>query len=219
MPILLTIIDQFTGGWDNTSTNNLIQLIVNKKIYVIVAIVYLGLIIYYAYLEHKNQKEHKNIKRLEAHLSAYNKEIKSITAIFDFYQTNINKITKNMLQSSRLDLREWNITMIATSICTGVYDTLSKIATEGQDFTVNIYSRHKDEHGEYATMIAHEVEYKKQVKIFGKKIRIDTGSKKYYSIRQFSNNNPDESILLNWSEIKKKFKFNGNSEKYKEEYR
>ena len=217
LPIVMTIVDQLTGMWHDTTTT-LRQILGNKWLYIVIVIIYIALIVYYAYLELIGKKEQKDMEKLERQLAAYDEEIKSITAIFDFSQTNINKITKNLTKTSKLDLREWNIEMIATSICVGVYDTLSKIAAKGQDFTVNIYIRQKDSNGEYATMIAHEGEYKKQVKIFGKKIRIDTGSKKYYSIKQFVNNNPDESILVDWCEIKKKFKFNGNSDKYKDEY-
>ena len=218
LPIVITIIDQLTGEWQYNTTITLVDTLSNKKAYIVIVIIYIGLILYYAWIEHRKEKEQQDIKKLKKQLDAYEEEVNSMTAIFDFSQTNINKITKYLMKTSRLDLREWNIEMIATSICVGVYDTISKIAAEGQDFTVNIYIRQKDGLGEYATMIAHEGEYKKQVKIFGKKIRIDTGSKKYYSIKQFINSNPEESILLDWNEIRKKFKFNGNSEKYKDEY-
>ena len=222
--VMMTITNGITGSWEYVN-GDMFGLIAKKKWFLLVVFINLSFVVYFAVVENKKNKDKKNyleeIHTRDRKISAYDKAVNWLTDIFDISQRDINKLTKNLIKSNELDLREWNIEMIATHICKGVYDTLVEVAERGEDFSVNIYLKEtggSDKRKiDYVTMIAHEGKYKKQVGIFGiRKLMIKNTD--YCYIKQFTNNNPKETILPDWESIKKQFKFNGDSAKYKEEY-
>jgi hypothetical protein len=199
----------------------------NKKYVILFSALYVAIIIFFSYNEHKKSKNKLEydaiISRNQKIISTYSDEISLLTAIFDQAQESINKLTKVFKKTNKLDLREWDFESISTPICKGIYNTILSIAEEGDKFSVNIYIRFKrinkdkGESYEYVKMIAHEGNHKYQPKILGVRKLIKTYGE-YLYIKQFINKNPIRTILLEREEIKRNFKFNGDYENYKMEY-
>lgn len=221
IPIIANIINYITGAWTD-SNGQMVNLFWSKKTYVLLfLIVHIVIVIVYTICESKDNKDRQNyegeITKRDIKLEAYRKEVSSLTNAFDVSQKAINKLTKHLIADKQLDLREWNFEAISTYICKGVYNSIATVATNGTNFTVNIYLKEEEEKKQYVTMIAHEGEFKSQPKIFGIR-KLLKGTGEYYYEKQFINNNPEISILVDKDSVKKAFKFNGDYEKYKDEY-
>lgn len=224
VPLIITLIDNITGDWvENEKLVNILN--TGKKYVIILGIVYIILVVRYNLKEHKKRNQEINfdieLKNKQKKINTYNKEISSLTAIFNFTQDSINRLTKVFKSSKKLDLREWDFERIATPVCSGIHEIILSIAEKGTKFSVNIYVKIKQyingELKEYVKMIAHEGDPKYTPKILGNIKLIKTNSD-YLYIKQFINNNPKRTILLEKEEIKRAFKFNGDYENYRDEY-
>lgn len=213
LPILATIVDNITGEW--TKDGKIVNLYMTGKLWVlIIYLIFILSIIFYAISESKEKQEAERLKDKEKEISAYKREIDSMRDVFDFSQDAINRLTKNFAKNKQLDLREWNFEAVATYICKGVYSAISAVAEKGTNFTVNIYVKEIDEEKkEYVTMIAHEGENRGDPpNIFGVRRMLKPGSDIHYSMKQFADNNPKINVLQDKESIKKSFS------KYKESY-
>lgn len=225
LPLVIALVDNITGDWIvNGKIVNIVNS--NKKYVIIMSIVYIIIIIWYAYNEHKKDKEEvnydNNIRAKDKIINTYCKEISLITAIFDQTQDNINKLTKTFSRNKEFDLREWNFESIATPICKGIYETILLSAENGDSFSVNIYKKYRIKKAdgkivERVKMIAHEGDHKYEPKILGVP-KLYKPNSEYQYMKQFVNSNPKRTILLGREEIRKAFKFNGDYENYKDEY-
>lgn len=220
---LTTITNGITGSWV-IKDGKVLDLLIRKAwffVFVIINVFFIGLFTYIESRKNKKEKDFEDvIRELDKKMLAYEKAIKALTAIFDISQKNINKLTENLIKSSNLDLREWNIEMIATHICQGIYEAIAEVAEVGNDFSVCFYIREKEKINrnkqEYVKLIAREGGYKTQDGVGTRKLIVK--NKNFCNIKPFFKNDPEEIILPDWESIKKVFEFNGDSEKYRNKY-
>lgn len=207
LPIIATIIDNFTGDWIDQAQGKIVNLYQTGKLWVLlIYIVFIGLIIFFAVKDQKKMMGESRLEEKEREILAYKKEVESLTSVFDFSQDAINRLTKNFSKDKQLDLREWNFEAVATYICKGVFSAISVVAEKGTNFTVNIYVKESDGKNEYITMIAHEGENRGDPpNIFGVRRLLKNGTNIHYSMKQFINNNPSISVFPDKASVKRAF--------------
>lgn len=226
-PFIIGIIDNY-GDWknENGSWNNVLY---NGKIFVIfLTVIYIIYIIFLAYSEKKEQKNkqdinalNKQIETLNLYVDTYKEVFDSLNSLMNISQRDINDLSKKIVQTSDLELLNWNFESVSNYICRDLVNVLSKISKSGNDITVNIYIKFKKKIGrtnkEYIKMIAHAGGTNSEPSILYTDILINK-KKDWQYAKLFLENNPKIVIYPTEEEIKKHFHFNSNFNNYSGEY-
>ena len=93
LPIIATVVDNFTGDWK--IDGEFVNLYQSGKLWVLVLyVIFVVLIGYYAYLDNKKDKINMNLESQQREIDAYKRDVESLRDVFDFSQDAIDKLTK-----------------------------------------------------------------------------------------------------------------------------
>ena len=205
-PFLIELFHIFGGEWRvnehlNFSTPNIIA--------VLITIVCIELMLYFAYKDHK---ENIDIEHLKTKLKNTLSTSDGVQNLVKYIYNNINKKSNDMLEKNDYSKDSLDIFHIATLICQQVYLTLSDIFVENKDnITVNMYLKVQKEKKSYCRMIAHEGTTSRP-RIYLKNLSLNGKSdQKYFCQTIFIDNNPDYRILTTEDEVAEHFSLSNNS--------
>lgn len=201
---------------------------IGKCVFMLLVILYIAYVIFVAYNDKKQEdlsikirELNKSIERQQSVINIYQDEYKSLNYIMDISQQEINSLAKKISSVSNLDLINWNFETISSYMCHDIVSIMSKISKSGNDISVNVYMRYKDNtrrrNSDYIKMIAHHGGSNSTPSVLGSHIILNKKKNWQYS-KLFLENNPKVVIYPTEDEIKQNFGYNGNPSKYDGEY-
>ena len=207
VPVLFEIVNEITGDW---------RLSVGKIVTACIGIGYLLYAITYSVREWKNRKNIDELQKkldLESRKSIdYQMDLKSVSDLIAFATKQINAQAGYLDKDNNTQIRELNLTNLATNACSSMFDTFSRVYKD-VNFTVNIYYKYTRDGKNYSKMIAHEGI--STPKFLGKEKELKVRGNHYYCEKLMIDENPDTEILLSKREVDNCFKLSpSNSGKY-----
>lgn len=214
-PIMFEIANSITGDW--VDKNNKVNITTGKTITIIIALIYVGALIYYLI---KDRVEEKSKEYLENQLEeaykvniSYSDSMESIGALLAYTEDNVKEQINYLKMHNKIDVRNINIESAATTICKIIYSNICNYVSGENKVTVNVYSRSSDNNIEYTTMVAHEGHIS-QPKAFGDRRMLKKSKNNRFSEKLFLNDSPDYKILLTKSAVAKAFNITEETCKY-----
>ncbi len=216
-PIIFEIVDQITGSWVDENSN--LKIGAGKTITILIGLVYLGLVIFFAVKDIDYvaiiDNNNNEIEKLKKMCGVYSKTTKSLSYLFGFTADKIKvQQSEYNRKNKKIDTKHINITDAATLMCERIYGNIVDLISQKDcRVTVNYYIKYRKEGILYTEMIGHDG-YNSNPKNYKKPKLLKIDKDSYYCEKLLNDNNPDMVFLPDEKTVTKTLKLNGKERKY-----
>ena len=184
-------------------------------ILILLILLYLSLLGYYAT---KETNIHKEKETLEKQNKAFATTMSNLTSSFKTNAALINNYSKYFEGAISYDsVMKFNLDSVASSLCHDIYDIICRIAELGEDFSVS-YTKtieYGDNTVKKVKMIAYNNDGNRQPNVFDDVRSVIDNEDAYLDLRLFKKANPDPKILKTLEEVQKEFHYKNGTDRDK----